>query len=329
VVWLRGSSIDKFFKYLHPLMQSDQPSVAILLCTYQGQNYLAEQLESIHAQSHSNWKVWASDDGSTDETNLILEAYQQKWPIDRISIHYGPGMGFSANFLSLTCKAGINADFYAFSDQDDIWKVDKIERAVRWLATIPHNIPALYCSRTTLVDSENKEIGLSPLFSKPPSFANALAQNIGGGNTMVFNNCARELLREFENNSPIVSHDWLAYMLVTGCGGKVFYDCNSSLRYRLHPTNLIGSNLSCLASLKRIYLLFQGRYRKWNDLNIAALSKIENKLTPENRQTLKVFAKARKMSLVLRIVYFKRTGIYRQTLLGNVGLIVAAIFRLL
>ena len=172
-----------------------QPKVAILLCTYHGQHYLAEQLDSFAAQSHSNWEVWASDDGSKDDTHAILEAYQQKWPDGRLSIHFGPAEGFAANFLSLTCKASIDADYYAYSDQDDIWEPNKLARAVEWLNTLPENIPALYCSRTRLVDSNNNEIGVSPLFAKPPSFANALMQNIGGGNTMVFNNAARNLLR--------------------------------------------------------------------------------------------------------------------------------------
>lgn len=166
------------------------PKVAILLCTYHGQHYLAEQLDSFAAQSHPNWEIWASDDGSEDDTHAILEAYQQKWPAGRLSIHFGPAEGFAANFLSLTCKASIKADYYAYSDQDDVWEAGKLERAVRWLETIPPNIPALYCGRTRLVDADNNEIGLSPLFSKPPSFANALMQNIGGGNTMVFNNAA-------------------------------------------------------------------------------------------------------------------------------------------
>lgn len=199
-----------------------QPRVAILLCTYHGQHYLAEQLESFAAQSHKNWEVWASDDGSQDETHAILKAHQEKWPEGRLSIHFGPAEGFAANFLSLTCKASIEADYYAYSDQDDVWEADKLERAVRWLETIPPNMPALYCGRTRLVDADNNEIGLSPLFSKLPSFANALMQNIGGGNTMVFNNAARALLREAGEDTPVITHDWWAYMVVSGCGGKCF-----------------------------------------------------------------------------------------------------------
>lgn len=161
------------------------PKVAILLCTYHGQHYLADQLDSFANQTYSNWEVWASDDSSQDDTHTILESYKAKWGGDQLSIHFGPAEGFVANFLSLTCKASIQSDFYAYSDQDDIWKVNKLQRAVDWLSTISANVPALYCSRTQLVDAIGNHIGLSPLFTKPPSFANALMQNIGGGNTMV------------------------------------------------------------------------------------------------------------------------------------------------
>lgn len=307
--------------------QLTQPKVAILLCTYHGQHYLAEQLDSFAAQTHSNWEVWASDDGSEDGTHAILEAYQQKWPEGRLSIHFGPAEGFAANFLSLTCKASVEADYYAYSDQDDIWEVDKLERAVGWLKSVPSHIPALYCTRTRLVDVNNQEIGLSPLFTKPPSFTNALMQNIGGGNTMVFNNATRSLLREAGDNLPVITHDWWVYMVVTGCGGRVFYDSEPTLRYRQHGGNLVGMNASWPARFKRIRMLMQGQFRDWNGGNIAALRSLSHCLTPENQEILERFARAREMSLVPRLIHLKRSGIYRQTLFGNLGLIAAAVFR--
>lgn len=302
------------------------PKVAILLCTYQGQRYLAEQLTSFEIQSHTSWEVWASDDGSEDDTHMILEAYQRKWPEGRLFVRSGPAEGFAANFLSLTCKDIIGADYYAYSDQDDIWEADKLARAVRWLQTQPVDTPALYCSRTRLVDADNNEIGVSPLFLKPPSFANALMQNIGGGNTMVFNNAARELLREAGGDRAVITHDWWAYIVVTGCGGHVFYDSEPTLRYRQHSDNLIGTNSNWASRFKRIRMLFQGHFKYWNDSNILALRTLEHRLTPENREIFQCYAKARKMSLIPRLVLLKRSGIYRQTFLGNIGLIAAAIF---
>lgn len=302
-----------------------QPKVAILLCTYHGQHYLAEQLDSFAAQSHTNWEVWASDDGSLDDTHTILQEYQQKWPAGRLSVHFGPAGGFAAHFLSLTCKAGIEADHYAYSDQDDVWEPNKLARAVEWLDTIPKNIPALYCARTRLVDANNNEIGASPLFSKPPSFANALMQNIAGGNTMVFNNAARNLMREAGENLPIITHDWWAYMVVTGCGGKVFYDSEPTLRYRQHDANLVGMNASWHARFRRLRMFWQGSFCEWNDRNIAALRALSHRLTLENLKILERFYKAREMSLIPRLIHLKRSGIFRQTVLGNLGLVPAGI----
>ena len=303
------------------------PKVAILLCTYHGQHYLAEQLDSFAAQTYSNWEVWASDDGSRDDTHAILNNYRQKWGGERLSIHFGPEEGFVANFLSLTCKASIQADFYAYSDQDDIWEVDKLERAMNWFLTIPSDVPALYCSRTRLVDAENRDIGFSPLFSKPPCFANALMQNVGGGNTMVFNDAARNLLRDAGEDIDVVTHDWWAYMVVSGCGGQVFYDSYPSVRYRQHATNLVGMNSSWPARLVRIRMLWQGRFRNWNDCFIQALQCIGSKLTPENREILDKYAAARNRWLLPRLIGFIRSGIHRQTFLSNLGLIAGAIFR--
>ena len=134
--------------------------IAILLCTYHGQHFLADQLDSFFAQTYPNWEVWASDDGSLDDTHGMLEAYQQKWGKQRLSMHTGPAQGFAANFLSLSCDADIVADYYAYSDQDDIWEADKLQRAVAWLRSVPVDTPALYCSRALLVDIDNQPIGL-------------------------------------------------------------------------------------------------------------------------------------------------------------------------
>ena len=305
---------------------STQPKVAILLCTYHGQQYLTEQLESFAAQSYASWVVWASDDGSQDETRAILERYQLCWGKDRISIHSGPEDGFIANFLSLTCNADIQADFYAYSDQDDIWEPDKLQRAMDWMRTVSDGAPVLYCSRTRLVDKNNSDIGFSPLFRRPPGFANALIQSLAGGNTMVFNDLTRRLLCVAGDQVDVVSHDWWVYMAVTGCGGKIYYDTRPSVRYRQHGSNVIGINSGWPARVKRLLMLLQGRFRSWNDRNIRALEQLRPHFTAENLAILDRFISARDSWLVPRLRGLKQSGIYRQTLMGNLGLIAAAFF---
>lgn len=304
-----------------------QPRVAILLCTYHGQRYLAEQLDSFSAQTWSNWVVWASDDGSEDGTHAVLDAYQKAWPPGRLLVHRGPARGFVANFLSLACKSEIAADYYAFSDQDDIWEADRLDRALNWLKKQPVNVPALYCSRTRYISKDGQDLGFSRLFKKPPSFRNALVQSIAGGNTMVFNRAAHGLLANTPSGKEIVSHDWWAYLLVSGCGGRVFYDPYPGVRYRQHGHNMAGQNTSALAKLIRAKGLLAGRFRHWNQLNENALRAVGSLLTPENQRVLDIFAKARGGFLWHRLVKLRQSGVYRQTLVGNLGLVIAALLK--
>ena len=299
--------------------------VAVLLCTMQGQRFLAEQLNSIATQGHPAWEIWASDDGSDDHTHSILEYYQSHWGEDRISIHEGPSEGSTANFLSLTCRADIDAEFFAYADQDDVWESDKLERAVAWLETVPPHVPALYGSRTLLVDARNQHIGYSRLFYKNPGFRNALVQSVAGGNTMVFNRAARDLLRVAGDNVGAVTHDWWAYMLVTGCGGMVHYDPYPTVRYRQHDANQFGANTTFKAQSHRAWELLQGRFRGWVDANLRALDTVRHLMTPENRRVLDDFARARQRWAGARLLGLKRSGVFRQTSLGNLGLVVAAV----
>ncbi|MBH9553310.1 glycosyltransferase family 2 protein [Inhella sp. 4Y17] len=303
------------------------PKVAVLMCTMQAQRFLAEQLNSIATQTHPSWSIWASDDGSDDFTHDILAYYQSHWGEERISIHEGPAEGSTANFLALTCRADIDADYFAYADQDDIWEADKLERAVAWLQTIPAHIPALYGSRTQLVDARNQHIGYSPLFQKEPSFRNALVQSIAGGNTMVFNRAARDLLRRAGESVEAVTHDWWAYMLISGCGGLVHYDPHPTVRYRQHDTNQFGANVSVRAQARRVNQLLHGRFRNWIDANLSALDKVRHLITPENRKVLDEFKSLRKRWVGARLVRLRRSGIHRQTWVGNVGIALAALIR--
>jgi glycosyltransferase involved in cell wall biosynthesis len=301
--------------------------VAILLCTYQGEEFLADQLDSISGQTHNNWHVYVSDDGSDDATSAILRDYQQKWSAQRLTICEGPKKGFAENFLSLVCNTQIDAEYFAYSDQDDIWEPGKLTRAIELLQKNNNNLfPALYCSRTILINAKNEVIGFSPLFKEPPSFVNALTQNIGGGNTMVFNASARRLLMQAGSDLSIVSHDWWTYLVVSGCGGNVYYDSLPLLRYRQHTGNLVGTNISWSGRLNRVMMLFQGVFRKWNDKNIKALNSIKNVLTDNNKEILHNFENARSMWLLPRLYYLRKCGIYRQTIFGNLGLVLAAVF---
>lgn len=302
-------------------------AVAILLCTHNGARFLEEQLDSLERQTHVHWRVWASDDASSDATLEVLARYQQRWGADRLSIRPGPGRGFVANFLSLACDTGIEADYFCFCDQDDIWDADKLARALAWHQGLHTDLPALYCGRTRLIDDDGKPIGFSPLFKRPPSFQNAMVQSIAGGNTMVFNQAARGLLAEAGPDVSLVTHDWWLYILVSGCGGSVRYDPVPAISYRQHVRNVVGSNATWRARFNRARLLMQGRFTEMNRLNLVALTRVEHRMAKPSHDVLEAFSQARQAGLMGRIAAAMRSGVYHHTFLGKMGLIVATLFK--
>ena len=283
------------------------------------------QLDSLENQSHTAWQLWASDDGSNDATQAILANYRHRWGAEKLVILAGPAKGFVANFLYLCCQREIRADFFAFCDQDDIWESEKLSRALDKMRSLDPAAPLLYCSRTTLIDDGGAVSGLSPLFPRPPVFRNALVQSIAGGNTMVFNLRARELIFQIGEDIDVVTHDWLLYLAVTACKGIVLYDPKPTTRYRQHGRNVIGANSGWQASLRRAVMLARGDFRHSNNRNASALERILPTFSPQNEIAFNRFCKARTSGLVSRIRGFRRVGVYRQTVLGQLGLWIGAI----
>ncbi len=307
--------------------QKNTPShVAILLCTYNGENYLREQIDSFYTQTHQDWSLHVSDDGSSDQTIPLIESYKAKEPNHSITIHNGPRKGFCRNFLSLITRSTIKADYYAFCDQDDIWFNEKIERGVSWLETVPSDIPALYCTTTTLTDSAGKPIETPPAYTKPPSFQNALTQNITSGNTMIMNDAARNLLMHFQE-ADLPAHDWFTYILVTGAGGQVQYDTAPSIYYRQHGGNVIGIQTGLKSNIDRAKRLLGNRYKNWITQNLKALKQHQTLLTQDNAATVDNLIIARKAPLFKRISRFRHLGLYRQTVTGTLALWFLIIFK--
>ena len=306
--------------------QSIAPRVAVVLGYFNGHNYISDQLRSILDQNHSAVHVYLCDDMSEPRFSfdgLLLDSDQ----LSKISIGVrSRNIGFVNNFLNTLASIPDEFEYFAFSDQDDIWYQSKLERALAVLANAPTDKPALYCARTEFVDAASEQtLGYSPRFNKPPSFANALVQNIGGGNTMVFNRVARDLIINTVLDSTVILHDWWCYQIVTGVGGYVVYDPEPCLKYRQHGNNLIGANKSFRSLFLRTLGLLKGQFRTWNDINLKNLSKHSHLLTHYNRKVLSDFIEARQSSLIKRLFLFKQSGIHRQTFSGELGLLLGII----
>ncbi|QCR35746.1 glycosyltransferase family 2 protein [Nissabacter sp. SGAir0207] len=288
--------------------------VAILMGCYNGAAHLAAQLDSFRAQTYPHWTLWASDDGSSDGTPALIEAFLAQPGVAGRCLA-GPQRGFCENFMSLISHPDIKAQYYAFADQDDIWLDDKLSRAVAWLEQVDPAVPALYCSRTRLTDEAGNLVGFSPDYRKPPGFGNALLQNIASGNTMVFNHKARTLLQK-AHGAPLVVHDWSLYQIVSGCGGVVRFDPTPTVLYRQHGNNQIGNGMSPLRRLRNFMAAHAGRAAGWNDRNYQALMCVADDLTAESASQLAAFRQIRQRGLLARLRLCRKAGVYHQQAIG-------------
>ena len=301
------------------------PSVAILMCTYNGEEFLEEQLDSIQNQDYKNWTLFVNDDGSKDSTLKILKAYQKKWGPKKLIIRRGPQKGFCQNFLQIINDKKINADLYVLSDQDDVWIPHKLSHTLKKISKLDHSKPYLYCARTTYVSSDAKKIlGESDLFLRPPSFKNALIQSIAGGNTMAFNNPLKKVTQKYPR-VDVVSHDWWLYIMNELVGGKTFYDSESTILYRQHARSLIGANTGFLAKMKRLRMLIAGTYRGYNTKHLEVFNKLFFTDIKKNIELIDQFFILRDKPLLTRVRMIDELGIYRQNWDGHLALYLGAV----
>jgi glycosyltransferase involved in cell wall biosynthesis len=303
------------------------PSVLILMGTYNGGKYLAEQLDSICSQTFLNWRIIISDDGSSDNTLDIAREYKNKIASDRILIKQGPSTGFADNFMSLAEDPDIKADYYFFSDQDDIWMANKLERAVSCLGAIDTSKPGLYGSSSLLCDEQGVIYGQSNVYNFPMNFRNAIIQCVVGGNTLAFNHSFKKIIEQIKPKK-VVSHDWWLYQLITAIDGFFYYDKEPSLIYRQHAQSVVGTNTSMVSQIDRLSRVLKGNFKSWNDINISAMEEMVYIMTTSALEALTNFKLARSAkSFKDRVRLLNVSGIYRQTRQGTLSLFIAVLFK--
>lgn len=293
--------------------------VLILMGVYNGARHLAEQLESLAAQDHVNWRLLCSDDGSSDGSQQVIRSFagQNRHPLE---LRQGPGQGFSRNFMQMIRNLEESPEYISFSDQDDIWLPHKLSRALTALSKVPATVPALYASRQWVWESDTQRKRLSARLQRPAGFRNALVENIATGNTIVLNPAAAGLVREAARlTGDVFAHDWWLYLLISGVGGRILFDEEPGLLYRQHGANVIGEGAGIRAQLRRKYAVMQGAFAQRVGGNLQAMQAVAPLLTPDTRSTLERFTAARQSHLPCRLWHFYQSGVYRQSRASRFG----------
>jgi len=210
------------------------PQVFVLMSTFNGERFVVQQLRSILDQLPPGGRIMVRDDGSSDATPTLIAGLRD----DRISLLQGENVGFARSFLTLLQAVPSDVETVLFADQDDVWLPGKIERAREALAGFPLR-PALYCSAQMLADEQLRPLNSTPRWPRPPSFGNALSENIVTGCTAALNRAAMELVRRAGVPDRVRFHDWWLYLVISAFGTVVF-DEEPTLLYRQHAGNQIG-----------------------------------------------------------------------------------------
>ncbi|KIT15619.1 glycosyltransferase [Jannaschia aquimarina] len=302
------------------------PRVTILMATRNGAAHLAAQLASLEAQDHAAWDLWVSDDGSTDETRKIVANFSEAQAGRRtVRLVDGPRLGTAAaNFLHLMCHPDLPTDRpAALSDQDDVWLADKLSRG---LTALERGGPlSLYGARAILTDRDLRQIGSTRQIPAPPSFANALTQNIVPGYTAILSPAALDLVRRAGPLPDVPHHDWWLYLLVSGAGGEVIHDPATVALYRQHHTNAMGAPNGLRASVNRARRALSGEYAGWVEANRRALGTVAHLLTPENRTLLEALNGIEARNGAARLKALRALGLRRQSKLSDVAFGLAAL----
>ena len=224
-------------------MISNTP-IAILMATYNGEHFLQEQIESILDQSYTDWSLFIHDDGSSDGTNAIIDDYVVRYP-ENIFRVYGASCGCARdNFFFLMRE--VEADFYMFCDQDDVWMPEKVRKTYISMQDIDcGSNPALVFTELSVVDENRSMIAESMsdyqnLNCRDLSLNRLLIQNAVTGCTMMVNRALRDMMLKYNHVENIKMHDWWAGIIAAAFGEILFID-EPTIWYRQHEDNSVGA----------------------------------------------------------------------------------------
>ena len=231
--------------------------LAVLLAAYNGEPYIAQQLDSLFAQTCQDFTIYIHDDGSTDGTLNVIKDYIQRYPGRIHLLEYAPTGGAKENFFSLLNR--VEADYYMFCDEDDYWQPEKIKLTMeRMEETEGQNreIPCLVFTDMAVTDAALHITHPSYLQyrkknPKDLSLKALLVENTAAGCTILCNRTLAKLAMGYEDSRHIFMHDW--WLMVTAAAlGRISWIDQPLVLYRQHGNNTVGAHTGRLSWMKRI-----------------------------------------------------------------------------
>lgn len=303
--------------------------IDILLSTYNGDEHISEQINSLINQSYKNWRLIIRDDGSSDKTVNTIKEYIKKYPQKIVFIEDdNKHLGSYKSYFKLLGYS--NNNYIMFCDQDDTWFGNKIEVTIKKmmeLQSIYKNIPILIHSNLKVVNVGLKTINESfwkyqKLNPNLKRLNNLLIQNNVTGCTVMINRKLKDLLETVPSNA--IMHDWW-FALIASAFGVIDYIDEPLILYRQHGTNDTGAK-------KYKITYFVSRVFKFNE-SIKSINKIINQgkefysiygnmLAKEQKDIIYNFITLFEVGRLKRIYRIFKYRFFKYGFLRNLGFII-------
>ena len=254
-------------------MDKGKRKICILLAVYNGAAHIACQLESILSQDHTHWELFIRDDGSSDGSQKVLQAYADRDPRIFLIRDNSEKLGASGNFSLLMEKAaGSSGRYFAFSDQDDVWRPEKLSAQIKLMCRMEEKYPAtpVLVHSDMEVVSENlapialsfmKYQGIRHIESDPLRIL--LIQNFVTGCTVMINRRLLEIALPVPQSA--LMHDWWL-ALCAACMGRIRFIDKPLVRYLQHGNNAVGA--------KPVLLFLHPGKTSWRDAWLSGLANL-------------------------------------------------------
>lgn len=266
--------------------------VTILMSTYNGEQFLAEQIESIQQQTFTDWELLIRDDGSKDQTPNIIKKFAEK--DDRIVFinpHNRENIGVIQSFHSLLKHQP--SDYYFFSDQDDVWLPNKLQIQLEEAKKYSTYLPLLVYTDLTIVD-QHLQVKHESMIRTQSNHANTtllqeITENTVTGGVSLINQALADLWTG-EERYPLLMHDWYLALLATAFGKLVYIDQPGEL-YRQHSSNVLGARTLSKRMKNWIHphILFAKYWKLIKDSQSQANNLLDLSLSDENRELVENF----------------------------------------
>lgn len=284
--------------------------VNILMSTYNGQQFLAEQIRSIQDQSYTDWTLFIRDDGSSDNTEEILKDFErQDSRIHLIDSDKSDNLGVIKSFHKLVNHD--RADYYFFSDQDDVWLPNKLQLSLKEAQNYLADLPLMVYMDLKVVN-QDLEIMTESMVKSQSHHANTelvqeLTENTVTGGVAMINHALAEMWQETDD---ILMHDWYLALLASAFGNLVFIDQPGEL-YRQHSDNVLGARTLSKRFKKwiRPHILFAVYWDLIKNSQKQARHLLQMPLSQSNRELIEAFVTIMDKPMLERYLTLRKYGL--------------------